>query len=98
MQFVRTVIEDHKGSDLYRDGDISDRYARQENVEAVNREKLYRDIAGRLVKNNWTPCHRMRSKLFGILATQENSFLLGNGLTLEQQQNQDKLGTDFQTP
>ena len=97
MQFVRNVIEDHKGSDLYRDGDISDRYARQENVEAVNREKLYRDIAGRLVKNNWTPCHRMRSKLFGILATQENSFLLGNGLTLEKQKNKEKLGKDFDT-
>lgn len=97
MQFVRTVIEDHKGSDLYKDGDISDRYARQENVEAVNREKLYRDIAGRLVKNNWTPCHRMRSKLFGILATQENSFLLGNGLTLEKQKNKEKLGKDFDT-
>ena len=95
MQFVRTVIEDHKGSDLYRDGDISDRYARQENVEAVNREKLYRDIAGRLVKNNWTPCHRMRSKLFGVLATQENSFLLGNGLTLDKQKNKEKLGRDF---
>ena len=97
MQFVRNVIEDHKGSDLYRDGDISDRYARQENVEAVNREKLYRDIAGRLVKNNWTPCHRMRSKLFGILTTQENSFLLGNGLTLEKQKNKEKLGKDFDT-
>lgn len=97
MQFVRTVIEDHKGSDLYRDGDISDRYARQENVEAVNREKLYRDIAGRLVKNNWTPCHRMRSKLFGILATQENSFLLGNGLTLDKQKNKEKLGKNFDT-
>ena len=97
MQFVRTVIEDHKSSDLYRDGDISDRYARQENVEAVNREKLYRDIAGRLVKNNWTPCHRMRSKLFGVLATQENSFLLGNGLTLDKQKNKEKLGKDFDT-
>ena len=97
MQFVRTVIEDHKCSDLYIDGDISDRYARQENVEAVSREKLYRDIAGRLVKNNWTPCHRMRSKLFGVLATQENSFLLGNGLTLEKQKNKEKLGKDFDT-
>ena len=97
MQFVRQVIDDHKSSDLYRDGDISDRYARQENVEAINREKLYRDIAGRLVKNNWTPCHRMRSKLFGVLATQENSFLLGNGLTLERQKNKEKLGKDFDT-
>lgn len=95
MQFVRQVIDDHKGSDLYRDGDVSGRYARQENVEAINREKLYRDIAGRLVNNNWTPCHRMRSKLFGVLATQENSFLLGNGLTLDKQKNKEKLGKDF---
>ena len=97
MQFVRQVITDHQSSELYIQGDISDRYAKQQNVEAVRREKLYRDIAGRLVKNNWTPCHRMRSKLFGILATQENSFLLGNGLTLEKQKNKEKLGKDFDT-
>lgn len=97
MQFVRTVIEDHKSSDLYKDADISAQYAKQENVEAVRREKLYRDIAGRLTRNDWVPCHRMRSKLFGILATQENSFLLGNGLTLEKQKNKEKLGKDFDT-
>lgn len=97
MQFVRQVIDNHKCSDLYKDADISAQYAKQENVEAVRREKLYRDIAGRLTRNDWVPCHRIRSNLFDILAVQENSFLLGNGVTLTDEKNKEKLGADFDT-
>ena len=97
MQFIRQVIDDHKSSDLYKNADISVQYAKQENVEAVRREKLYRDIAGRLTRNDWVPCHRIRSNLFDILAVQENSFLLGNGVTLTDEKNKEKLGADFDT-
>ena len=95
MLFVRQVIGDHQTSDLYNDGDVSDKYARQQNVEAVNREKLYRDIAGRLTKNQWSPCHRMRSNIFHALAVQGNSYLLGNGVTLSDKEAKEKLGKDF---
>lgn len=95
MEFVREVINDHKESELYKKAFISNEYANQRNVNAVNREKLYRDIAGRLTKNQWTPCHRMRTNLFHILAEQENSYLLGNGVTLSSAQKKEKLGKDF---
>lgn len=95
MQFVRDVITDHKSSQLYQEANISDKYAKQENVEAVKREKFYQDIAGRLTKNEWAPCHRMRSNLFNILTVQENSFLLGNGVTLDEPEKKDILGKDF---
>ena len=97
MFFVRNVIADHQNSDLYIDAEISDKYAKQQNVEAEKREKLYRDIAGRLVRNEWAPCHRMKTNLFNILAVQENSYLLGNGVTLKDVSNKEKLGKDFDT-
>lgn len=95
MQFVRDVISQHKSSELYQDGDTSYQYSIQQNVEAVNREKLYRDIAGRLTRNDWTPCHRTRTNIFNTLAVQLNSFLLGNGATLNNPNNKKKLGKDF---
>ena len=95
MSFVRQVIDDHKGSKLYMQGFVSDQYAKQQNIEAVKREKLYRDVAGSLTKNDWVPCHRMRTNLFKTLAVQENSFLLGNGMTLKNNKDKEKLGKDF---
>ena len=95
MQFVRDVIKSHKESKLYADGWTANEYANQRNVKAVKREKLYRDIAGRLTKNEWTPCHRMKTNLFDILATGETSYSLGNGVTLQEPQNKEKLGDDF---
>lgn len=95
MQFVRDVISQHKKSELYQDGDTSYQYSIQQNIEAVKREKLYRDIAGQLKINNWTPCHRTRTNIFNVLAVQLNSYLLGNGMTLTNTTNKDKLGEDF---
>lgn len=95
MQFVRNVIYQHKDSKLYNDGEISYKYSIQENVEAVNREKFYRDIAGRLVHNDWTPCHRTRTNIFNTLAVQLNSYLLGNGVTFQNPEKKDRMGEDF---
>lgn len=97
MQFVRDVITDHQHSELYNQGDVSDKYAKQQNVEAVRREKFYRDLAGQLTHNDWVPCHRIRTNLFNTLVVQENSFLLGNGVTLNNPDNKEKLGKDFDT-
>lgn len=95
MNFVRNVINRHKSSDLFREADIADQYARQQNVEATRREKMYIDIAGRLTKDEWTPCHRTKSNYFDVLTTQLNQFVLGNGVTLKNPENKDKLGKDF---
>lgn len=95
MNFVLQVIQQYKSSELYLDADISDQYAKQQNVEAVRREKFYRDIAGKLTKDEWTPNHRIKSNYFDILTTQLNQFLLGNGVTLKNAENKAKLGKDF---
>ena len=95
MQFIRSAINDHKNSDLYRDADIANKYATGHNVEAEHREKVYIDLMGVTRRNNAVPCHRLKTNLFKILAVQRNSFLLGNGVTLSSEQKKKALGDDF---
>lgn len=95
MQFVYNTILKYKQSKMYKEADTSDKYAKQQNVKAAEREKFYVDLAGRLTKNEWTPNHRIKSNYFDILTTQLNQFLLGNGVTLKDENNKAKLGKDF---
>ena len=97
MLFVRDVINDHKSSDLYKGAWTSNEYANQRNIEAVRREKVYRDIAGRLKVNDFVPCHRMRTNIYNTVAVSFNSFLLGNGLSLSDKKQKEKLGRKFDT-
>ena len=95
MNFVRNVISHYQNSDEYKKAFEGDAYSRQQNIEAVNREKLYRDFMGQLQVDEWCPNHRIRSNYFDILTTQLNQYLLGNGVTLKEPTNKDKLGKDF---
>lgn len=95
MQFVYNTILRYKQSKMYKEADTSDKYAKQQNVKAAEREKFYVDLAGRLTKNEWTPNHRIKSNYFDILTTQLNQFLLGNGVTFKDENNKAKLGKDF---
>ena len=95
MNFVRNVISHYQNSDEYKKAFEGDAYSRQQNIEAVNREKLYRDFMGQLQVDEWCPNHRIRSNYFDILTTQLNQYLLGNGVTFKDAANKDKLGKDF---
>ena len=95
MNFVRSVISHYQSSDEYKKAFEGDAYSRQQNIEAVNREKLYRDFMGKLQVDEWCPNHRIRSNYFDILTTQLNQYLLGNGVTFKDAANKDKLGKDF---
>lgn len=95
INFVRRTISKYQNTDFFKEADTADKYARQQNVEAVNREKFYIDMAGRLTKDEWRPCHRIKSNYFDVLTTQLNQYLLGNGVTLKNPKNKDKLGKDF---
>ena len=95
MTFVRNTINLYQSSDLFKKADTADKYAKQQNVEAVNREKFYRDALGQLTKNEFVPCHRIRSNIYKVLTNQRNQHLLGNGMTLENPYNKDKLGKMF---
>ena len=95
--FILQAIREHKGSDMYRIAFDAEMYDRQMNVTILSYQKLLYDMSGRAVPDNWSANHKMCSNFFNRFVTQENQYLLGNGLTLENPQNKDRLGKNFDT-
>ena len=97
MNFVITCIRSHKDSELYREALIADEYDRHQNRTIKQFQKLLYDVSGRAVPDNWTANYKMASKFFNRFITQENQYLLGNGVTWQDEATKTKLGDDFDT-
>lgn len=97
MQFIRSAIENHKGTQLYRTAIVADEYDRHQNRTINQFQKLLYTVTGRAVPDNYSANWKMASKFFHRFILQETQFLLGNGVTWSNNQTKDKLGEDFDT-
>lgn len=97
MDFVKKVIYQHKGSELYRTALIADEYDRHQNRTIREYQKLLYDISGKAVPDNWTANYKMASRFFNRFIVQENQYLLGNGITWKEESTSKKLGDEFDT-
>lgn len=95
MDFVRQVISDHKLSDLYRTAEIADEYDRQRNRTIMQYRKLLYTMTGEAVPDNFSANHKTASGFFNRFVTQQNQFLLGNGVTWQEKSTEERLGKDF---
>lgn len=97
MSFLMAAIEEHKASDLYRIAYDAELYDKQLNVTIMQYQKLLYTMSGKAVPDNYSANHKVASNFFNRFVTQENQYLLGNGVTLEEESNKEKLGKDFDT-
>lgn len=95
MEFVHRAITQHKSSTLYQEALIADQYARHKNVTITEYQKLLYTITGKAVPDNYSSNFKLASNFFNRFVTQENQFLLGNGITWKDKGTADKLGKDF---
>lgn len=93
MQFVRDVIVKHENSDEFKTAKIAKEYFKHKNVTISNYQKLLYTITGKAVPDNYSANFKMASKYFYRFVTQENQYLLGNGVTWEDKSTKDELGT-----
>lgn len=97
MEFVQTIIYSHKSSDMYKEAVTAQAYDKRRNVTIVNYQKLLYTISGVAVPDNYSANYKLCSNFFSRFVTQQNQFLLGNGISLTDQSEKDKLGEDFDT-
>ena len=71
---------------LYYDG---------ENPTITRYEKILYDMQGKAHRDMYTANHKIKSRFFQFAVDQENSYLLGNGVTLKKEANKKRLGKDF---
>jgi SPP1 family phage portal protein len=97
MAFVRSVISDHKSSDNYKIAVMGDEYDHKRNSTITHYEKTLRTLSGREVPDKWSPNHKTTRNFFNYFTTQQNQYLLGNGVSWQEDSTAEKLGDDFDT-
>lgn len=97
LNFVMNVIETHKNSDAYKMADVADQYDHKKNVTICEYQKLLYTIEGVAVPDNYSANYKIKSNFFNRFITQQNQYLLGNGVTWEKKDTESKLGNDFDT-
>lgn len=97
MNFVRDVITQHRGSDLYKMAVIGCEYNAKRNTSIMNYQKTLRRLDGREVPDLWSPNHKTTRNFFPYFTTQQNQYLLANGVTWNNAATGEKLGKDFDT-
>jgi len=95
MDFVRNVIDAHKRSDEYRIALTAQKYDKKQNETIVNYRKLLYTVAGEAVPDNYSANHKISSSFFNRFVVQQNQYLLGNGVTWQENSTAEKLGEDF---
>lgn len=94
MQFTGEAITEYKGSPLYREAHTAYDYFRRRNVTINKYQKLLYKMNGETVPDNYSANYKFCNAFFQIFVRQENSYLLGNGVTFNKDDTKDRLGGD----
>ena len=97
MEFVKQCINQHKTTNLYKTALVADSYDKHKNKTINDYQKFLYDMTGRAIPDNYSANYKMASRFFNRFITQENQYLLGNGITWGEESTKDKLGKDFDT-
>lgn len=95
--FILQVINEHRGSQLYRTALDAGEYYKQQNPTIMRFQKKIYNLAGQAVPDIWAVNHKIASNFFNFAVTQENQYLLGNGVTFSDPNTKALLGKDFDT-
>lgn len=95
LDFIRQCITEHEASDLFKQAKIGNEYMSGQNTTIVNYQKTLVTKTGQIVQDKWSPNHKTASNFFNRFVTQETQYLLGNGVTWQNESTGKKLGDDF---
>lgn len=95
MEFVLSAISNHRESELYKEAVVAREYDAHRNVTIINFQKLLYTLSGKTIPDNYSANYKLRSNFFSNFVTQETQYLLGNGVTLKDNANKERLGACF---
>ena len=92
--FILSAISEYKASDMYKTAAIAYDYFRRRNVTISEYQKLLYTMSGEAVPDNFSANYKFTNAFFQIFVEQENSYLLGNGVTFNDDATKERLGGD----
>lgn len=95
IEFIRKAIAAYTRSDFYDTAAVADKYDRHLNVTINEYQKLLYTVSGQAVPDNYSANWKMATRFFHRFILQEAQYLLGNGVTWQNEGTKAKLGEDF---
>ena len=95
MDFVLSVIEEHRSSSDYKIAEDAEKYASGKNATIMSYQKLLYTVSGRAIPDNYSANHKCASGFYRRFLTQEVAVLLGNGVSFKDEKVKASLGADF---
>lgn len=92
IEFIDKAIKEHKTSELYTTAVIAEEYNRHRNVTIMQFKKYLTKVSGEQIPDLWSANYKIPCNYFNFFVVQENQYLLGNGVTWENEATADKLG------
>lgn len=74
---------------------LADEYVRQQNRTIIRYRKLLYTMSGEAVPDNYSANYKLCSNFFNRFVTQQAQFLLGNGVSWENEGTGERMGDDF---
>lgn len=97
MNFVFSAIAKHKSTSMYKTAQIAEEYDHKRNTTIMQYQKLLYTVSGKAVPDNYSANFKICSNFLNRFVTQENQYLLGNGVSWADSKTSEKLGKDFDT-
>ena len=95
MDFTAQAITDYKTGRLYGEACTGYDYFRRRNTTILKYRKLLYTMSGEAVPDNFSANYKFCNGFFPIFVKQENSYLLGDGVTFNNDATKDALGGDM---
>lgn len=95
MEFVLSAIGEHKQTKDYRTAENAGLYYKQQNPTIMRYQKIVRNLLGQPVADPFSANHKLASNWFFYFTTQAVQYLLGNGVTFENDGTKEQFGKDF---
>lgn len=92
MEFSAQAISEYRQSRLFSEACTGYDYFRKRNTTILAYKKLLYKMSGEAVPDNFSANYKFCNGFFPIFVKQENSFLLGNGITFNDDATKDALG------
>lgn len=91
-EFIYAAISEYKGTDEYRNALTANEYYSHKNTTIRQYQKLLYKLSGEAVPDNYSANYKFCNSFFPRFVKQEVSYLLGNGVTFNDEATKDKLG------
>ena len=95
VDFITQAINEHKGSELYHTAFDADLYYKHQNPTIMRYQKFVYNRFGQKVPNTWSANNRIASNWYSYFVDQAVQYLLGNGVSFNNDETKDRLGKDF---